>query len=37
MAHFATWVVAFLLFGWAGIEAIAAFERWIENGVRFLR
>jgi hypothetical protein len=33
----ATWLVASLLLGWAGIEAMAAFERWIENEVRFLR
>ena len=37
MALFATWLVASLFLGWAGIEAMAAFERWIENGVRFLR
>jgi hypothetical protein len=37
MALFATWLVASLFLGWAGIEAMAAFERWIENGARFLR
>jgi hypothetical protein len=37
MALFATWLVASLFLGWAGIEALAAFERWIENGARFLR
>lgn len=37
MAGFITWLVSSLLLGWAGIEALAAFERWIENEVRFLR
>jgi hypothetical protein len=37
MALLATWLVASLFLGWAGIEAMAAFERWIENEVRFLR
>jgi hypothetical protein len=31
------WFVSSLLLGWAGIEALAAFERWIETEVRFLR
>ena len=31
------WVVALLLLGWAGIEALAALERWFENDPRFHR
>jgi len=29
------WLVAALLLGWAGIEALAALERWMENDRRF--
>lgn len=29
------WLVAALLIGWAGIEGLAALERWIENDRRF--
>ena len=31
------WVTALLLLGWAGIEALAALERWFENDPRFHR
>ena len=31
------WVAALLLLGWAGIEALAALERWFENDPRFHR
>ena len=31
------WVVALLLLGWAGIEALAALERWVETDPRFRR
>ena len=31
------WVVAALLFAWAGIEALAALERWMESSRRFQR
>jgi hypothetical protein len=31
------WVVASLLLGWAGIEALAACERWMERHPRFQR
>jgi hypothetical protein len=34
---FLSWLVAALLLGWAGIEALAALERWIENDPRFQR
>lgn len=30
-------VVATLLLGWAGIEALAAFERWMDHDLRFQR
>ena len=30
-------VVATLLLGWAGIEALAAFERWMDHDPRFQR
>lgn len=30
-------VVVSLLLGWAGIEALAAFERWMEQDPRFQR
>lgn len=30
-------LVATLLLGWAGIEAMAAFERWMDNDPRFKR
>jgi hypothetical protein len=31
------WIVASLLLGWAGIEALAACERWMERHPRFQR
>lgn len=31
------WVAALLLLGWAGIEGLAALERWFENDPRFHR
>lgn len=31
------WIAALLLFGWAGIEALAALERWVESDPRFKR
>jgi hypothetical protein len=31
------WLVALLLLGWAGIEALAALERWVETDPRFKR
>ena len=31
------WVVTSLLLGWAGIEALAACERWMERHPRFQR
>lgn len=34
---FLAFLIGSLLFGWAGIEALAAFERWIENDSRFKR
>lgn len=33
----ALWIVATLLLGWAGIEALAACERWMERHPRFQR
>lgn len=30
-------IVTTLLLGWAGIEALAAFERWVEQDPRFQR
>jgi hypothetical protein len=33
----AAWLVTALLLGWAGIEALAALERWFENDPRFRR
>jgi protein-S-isoprenylcysteine O-methyltransferase Ste14 len=30
-------IVATLLLGWAGIEALAAFERWMDRDPRFQR
>lgn len=33
----ALWLVATLLLGWAGIEALAACERWMERHPRFQR
>lgn len=33
----AAWLVMALLLGWAGIEGLAALERWIENEPRFHR
>ena len=34
---FAVWILASLLLGWAGIEALAACERWMERQSRFQR
>ncbi|MEI6031094.1 MAG: glypican [Synechococcaceae cyanobacterium ELA739] len=31
------WLLALLLLGWAGIEGLAALERWFENDSRFQR
>lgn len=31
------WGIALLLLGWAGIEALAALERWFETDPRFKR
>lgn len=31
------WVTGLLLLGWAGIEALAALERWFETDPRFHR
>ncbi len=31
------WILASLLIGWAGIEALAACERWMERQSRFQR
>ena len=31
------WLVATLLLGWAGIEAMAALERWMDSEPRFHR
>jgi hypothetical protein len=33
----AAWLVVALLLGWAGIEGLAALERWFENDPRFHR
>jgi hypothetical protein len=33
----AAWLLAALLVGWAGIEGLAALERWFENDPRFQR
>ncbi len=33
----AVWIIAALLLGWAGIEALAACERWMERAPRFQR
>ncbi|MFM8278535.1 MAG: glypican [Cyanobium sp.] len=33
----AVWVVVVLLLGWAGIEALAALERWLESSPRLRR
>ncbi len=33
----AAWLLAALLVGWAGIEGLAALERWFENDSRFQR
>ena len=37
LGFLAVWVVALLLLGWAGIEALAAFERWLETSPRVRR
>jgi hypothetical protein len=34
---FMAWFLALLLLGWAGIEGLAALERWFENDPRFHR
>jgi len=31
------WLLAFILLAWAGIEGLAALERWFENDSRFQR
>lgn len=33
----AGWLLVSLLLGWAGIEALAALERWMERDTRFQR
>jgi hypothetical protein len=33
----AAWVLALLLLAWAGIEGLAALERWFETDSRFQR
>ena len=33
----ATWLLALLLLAWAGIEGLAALERWFETDSRFQR
>ena len=33
----AAWLVAAFLLGWAGLEGLAAIERWIESDQRFQR
>lgn len=33
----AGWILALLLLGWAGLEALAAVERWLETDPRFHR
>ncbi|MFN6337379.1 MAG: glypican [Cyanobacteriota bacterium] len=33
----AVWIIAALLLGWAGIESLAACERWMERAPRFQR
>jgi hypothetical protein len=33
----AGWLLVSLLLGWAGIEALAALERWMERDERFQR
>lgn len=33
----ALWVSSTLLLGWAGIEMLAAIERWMEGNTRFQR
>jgi hypothetical protein len=33
----AAWLVMAVLLGWAGIEGLAALERWFENDPRFHR
>ncbi len=37
LGFLAAWIVAVLLLGWAGIEALAAMERWMENSPRLRR
>ena len=37
LGGFVLWIVASLLLGWAGIEALAACERWMERHPRFQR
>lgn len=37
LGFLAVWVVAVLLLGWAGIEALAALERWMETSPRLRR
>ncbi|MEB3199896.1 MAG: glypican [Synechococcaceae cyanobacterium] len=37
LALLAFWVIVALLLGWAGIEVLAAVERWMETSPRFRR
>jgi hypothetical protein len=37
LGGFVLWIVVTLLLGWAGIEALAACERWMERHPRFQR
>ncbi|MFN9645414.1 MAG: hypothetical protein ACK6BG_09935 [Cyanobacteriota bacterium] len=37
LGGFVLWIAATLLLGWAGIEALAACERWMEGDPRFQR
>jgi hypothetical protein len=34
---FVVWLALALILGWAGIELLAALERWLENDPRFQR
>lgn len=37
VAGFTVWILSTLLIGWAGIEGLAACERWMEANPRFQR
>ncbi len=37
LGGFVLWIMVTLLLGWAGIEALAACERWMERHPRFQR